>query len=119
MKSRVFGFLLAGVMLAATPFGAFAAERGGNGHNSGGHNYSSGARGADRGGEHFRGGRDYDDHGYRDRDRDRGYRGGVYFGYTAPYSYGYTAPAPNPCGYYDAAGYWHADPACYGPAAVY
>jgi hypothetical protein len=121
MKNKLFGLALAGAMLVATPFTALAENRGGGGHFGGGHSYSEGARGSRGGGEHFNGGhyggRDFD-RGYRDRDGHyRGSRGGVYFGYSAPYSYGYTAP--NPCGYYDAAGYWHADPACYGPAAVY
>jgi hypothetical protein len=112
MKKRLFGFALTGALLAATPFAAMAAERGGNEHNGGGRNFSEGVRDGAR--EHVQVRRDFD----RDRDdHDRGYRGGVYFNYSAPYSYGYTAP--NPCGYYDAAGYWHADPACYGPAAVY
>ena len=120
MKNKLFGIALAGAMLVATPFAALAENRGGGGEHAsrGGYNYSTPARGFSGGGEHDRGGRDFD-HGYRDRDdRDGGrYRGGVYFNYSAPYAYGYSAP--NPCGYYDAAGYWHADPACYGPPAVY
>ena len=117
MKNKLFGLALAGAMLVATPFAALAADRGGErGRSGGGHSYSEGARGSRGGDEHFGGRRDFD-HDRRDRDDyDRGYyRGGAY--YSAPYAYGYTAP--NPCGYYDAAGYWHADPACYGPAAVY
>ncbi len=107
--------LVAGAVLAIGPVSAMAAERGGGheGHYSGG-----GVSGRSYGGEHrgfsggreFHAGRDFDHHDY-----DRGYRGGAYFGFSAPYSYGYAAP--NPCGYYDAYGYWHADPACYsGPA---
>ena len=121
MKNKMFGLVLAGAMLAATPFAAMAADRGGErGHSGGGNSYSEGARG----GEHFNGGHDSDRRdrgGDRDRDRDNHdgglYRGGVYFSAGAAPVYGYTAP--NPCGYYDAAGYWHADPACYGPPAAY
>lgn len=115
MKNKMFGLMLAGAMLVATPFAALAADRGGErGHSGGGNSYAEGARGGEHfNGEHFNGGHDFD---RRDRDDRDGYRGGVYFSAGAPV-YGYTAP--NPCGYYDAAGYWHADPACYVPPAAY
>lgn len=120
MKNKIFGIIrkaalpaiLAGSMLAFSPVGAMAAE--GHGGRGGAHSFAGGERGF-RGGE--RGG--YVDHDYRrggDWHGYRGYGGGVY---VAPYaygpSYGYAAPAPDPCGYYDQFGYWHADPNCYVP----
>ena len=110
--------LVAGVVLA---FGAPAAalaesHSGGHGNGGGAHYSGGGARGfsggsAYRGGGQYRGGARYE---YRGGDRD--YRGGYYRGGTGLYlgfggaGYGY---APGACGFYDAYGYWHADPACY------
>jgi hypothetical protein len=115
MKNKLFGLALAGAMLLATPFAALAANRGGGGghFSGGGHSYSAPARGFSGGGRAinngYRGGYYRGGGGY--------YRGGVYFGLGAPYGYGYAAPGA--CGFYDAAGYWHVNPACYGPPAVY
>jgi hypothetical protein len=125
MKNRLSGFfgkaglpvLAVGVALALMPVSAMAAARGGEhfgggasrGFAGGGHEVRGGqARGFGGGHEFSRG---YQGGYYRGG----GYvRGGVYLG--APYGYA----APNACGFYDAAGYWHPDPAaCYGPPAVY
>lgn len=133
-------FVLAALLTLGYPSAALArgehggGSRGGHGFSQGGRGYGGGRqfRGGGRGfgggayrggggyyggrgyyrgrgfeGRNFRGGhRDWDDYG-------RGYYGGgLYFGYGGPYAYGY---APGACGYYDAWGYWHPDPACYSP----
>ena len=116
-KFRLTG-LLAAALLVMAPAAGFAREHGG-GHGgrgySGGRAYGGGGgayRGAGRG---YIGGRGFEGRG---RDWDRGYRGyygggpSFYFGYGAPYYSPYTY-APGACGYYDAYGYWHADPSCY------
>ena len=120
MKNRFFkitGTVVAGLALAvATPAGAMAEEHGG--HRGGGHYERGGERHDDRGRRDYRGGgSDY----YRGGDHDRRYRGGYYGGggysYGGPSVYlGFGAPAygyNTGCGYYDAYGYWHADPGCY------
>jgi hypothetical protein len=116
--------LLAGaVLMLMSPAGAMAENHGGR--HGGGHGYSGGRSyggggyyrgGEQRGGGYYRGGGGYNRGGgyYRPR-----YRGGFSFGFglAAPYTYGYTTGA---CGYYDAWGYWHENPACYtGPGVYY
>jgi len=121
MKNRFFkvaGTVVAGLVLAATtPDAAMAEEHGG--HRGDGHYERGNERHYDGGRrEYHGGGRDY----YRGGDHDRRYRGGYYYGgggysYGGPSVYlGFGAPAyayNSGCGYYDAYGYWHADPGCY------
>ena len=122
MKNKIFktaGTLVAGLALAiAAPAAGLAAERGG--HGGGGSHYNGGghSEGAYRGGGHYRGGGEY--RGNEHYDHDRGWRGGgrYYYGGGSGAYYNYAAPAygyNNGCGYYDAYGYWHADPYCAVP----
>jgi hypothetical protein len=112
-KFRLTG-ALAAVLLLMAPAAVLAREHGG-GH--GGRGYSGGRAYSGRGfayrggGRGYIGGRGFEGRGYRGY-----YYGGgpsFYFGYGAPYYYSPYSYAPGGCGYYDAYGYWHADPACY------
>jgi hypothetical protein len=132
MKNRLFKIfgkpalpmLLAGVLLfAGSPVAALAQGHGG--HSGGGRSFSGSSRGFERGNDRgFSGGRRYYGGSYY---RGRGYYGGgLYLGFGAPYAYGPAygygyapVPAPAPCGYYDQAGYWHANPACYNGTLGY
>jgi hypothetical protein len=112
MKKKISNMFLAGAMLALmSPVGGMAAPRGGHFNGGGGHAFQSPRAFSGNAGRVIGPrGRPYYGGGYY---RGRGYYGsGLYLGFGAPYAYGY-APAPPPCGFYDQAGYWHADPACY------
>jgi hypothetical protein len=90
-----------------------AAERGGHGYGYGNRGYSG--HGYSGRSYVYRGGHvDRDFRGYRGAPY---YRGGYGYGLGLSDGYGYAPgyyPAPSCGGYYDAWGYWHANP-CYAP----